>query len=540
MYNIPTLLLDTCPDALCCLAKTGEIIAASKAFQALFETAPNTYEQTRLHAWMDPPDADRFQEALNGSASLEHDLVFTFHPRCNSPENQRTFEVILRLLPTPLDQSLPSDAYFACTIRDITKRAIDHSALLNRLTHVEFDSIHLRTLIDMIPGVVWHGPVDPNDPSVYRSTHMSDYLERVTGYSAKQWLETPNFWRNILHPEDRDRVLQRTSQALQEGKPMPPYRVFAKDGGIVWFQSFIRTLRNSEGKPQHMFGLTLDVTEFKETELAMAEVLEHAQTLQNRLNDVIGGIPGIVWESWFQEDPDRDRINFCSDQIHRITPHSIADWSWEPRAWLKLVLPGGRTLAQRELERIESQGQGYLEFQVDGKDGMPIWLENHVLCIRDEEGKLEGLRGIALDISERKLADLERNRLEREVREQDERINELSAPLIPLGHQIIVMPLVGALDEKRSRKILQALLKGVSSMRARLAMLDVTGLYCVTQENANDLIRAIHAVGMLGAEVVLTGVRPDLAQALVEMDVDLSRIRVYRTLAKALVELFRS
>jgi len=113
---------------------------------------------------------------------------------------------------------------------------------------------------------------------------------------------------------------------------------------------------------------------------------------------------------------------------------------------------------------------------------------------------------------------------EETVRAQEAALAELSTPLIPISDQVMVMPLIGAVDSRRAQQVLQALLEGVASSRALVAILDITGVPVVDTQVANALLRAAQAVKLLGAQVVLTGIRPEVAQTLVGLGADLSGI----------------
>lgn len=105
-----------------------------------------------------------------------------------------------------------------------------------------------------------------------------------------------------------------------------------------------------------------------------------------------------------------------------------------------------------------------------------------------------------------------------------ETIRELSTPVVPLMRGIILLPLVGNIDTARSLQIMEQLLNGVQQHRAQVAIVDITGVPVVDTSVANSLIRAAQAVNLLGAEVVLVGIRPEVAQTMVTLGVDLSGI----------------
>jgi len=132
---------------------------------------------------------------------------------------------------------------------------------------------HRDALIDLLPGLVWYGPVTA-DLSSYKLSFMSDYLFEVTGYSADEWFNTPGFWRDRIHPADRTQALEHTAQMLRgEIEQGLPYRFRTANGRYLWLRTSLQIERDAEGYPQRMFGVTLDVTELIESR-QQAEVLE--------------------------------------------------------------------------------------------------------------------------------------------------------------------------------------------------------------------------------------------------------------------------
>jgi PAS domain S-box-containing protein len=139
--------------------------------------------------------------------------------------------------------------------------------------------------------------------------------------------------------------------------------------------------------------------------------------------------------------------------------------------------------------------------------------------------------GMAHDLTERKRAEAERARLQEEIiRAQAAMLAELSTPLIPITDQVMVMPLIGGVDSQRAQRVMETLLKGIEQHRARVAILDITGVPIVDTQVATGLIRAAQAVKLLGAQIVLTGIRPEVAQTLVGLGVDLSGLITQSTL----------
>lgn len=122
--------------------------------------------------------------------------------------------------------------------------------------------------------------------------------------------------------------------------------------------------------------------------------------------------------------------------------------------------------------------------------------------------------------------------------EKQQRLTELATPLVPLGAGVVLLPIVGTVDHERVDQMLEVLLEGVVLRRAQTVVLDITGVTQMDSQLAVGIVRASHAVRLLGAQLWLTGVRGQVAQELVRLDADLSSITTRATLELALRELF--
>jgi anti-anti-sigma factor len=164
-------------------------------------------------------------------------------------------------------------------------------------------------------------------------------------------------------------------------------------------------------------------------------------------------------------------------------------------------------------------------------DGTTHWVVTTKVPLRDVEGRTIGLVGRGQDITERRRAESERQRLQEElIQAQAAALQELSTPLIPISDTVLVMPLIGRIDARRANQILESLLTGIQAQQADLAIIDITGVNLVDTQVAHALLQAARAVKLLGAQVVLTGLRPEVAQTLVSLGVDLSDIVTRGTL----------
>jgi PAS domain S-box-containing protein len=172
--------------------------------------------------------------------------------------------------------------------------------------------------------------------------------------------------------------------------------------------------------------------------------------------------------------------------------------------------------------------------------GNQKWYLTTKAPMRDASGAVVGLIGMSRDITTLRQAEEERAQLrEAVIRIQEATLQELSTPLIPISDQVMVMPLVGALDSRRTQQILDTLLKGIAASHAAVAILDITGVPVVDTHVANALIYAARSVKLLGAQVVLSGIRPEVAQTLVGLGVELTGIVTSSTLQNGIAYALR-
>ncbi len=112
---------------------------------------------------------------------------------------------------------------------------------------------------------------------------------------------------------------------------------------------------------------------------------------------------------------------------------------------------------------------------------------------------------------------------EKVVRQQQEAIRELSTPILPLrADGLLVLPIIGVIDTQRARQLTEQLLNGIREHRARVVVLDITGVPIVDSKVANHLIQTVQASRLMGATVIISGLSPEIAQTLVTIGVDLA------------------
>jgi rsbT co-antagonist protein RsbR len=144
---------------------------------------------------------------------------------------------------------------------------------------------------------------------------------------------------------------------------------------------------------------------------------------------------------------------------------------------------------------------------------------------------------VSIDITDQVEMASEREALQAQVIEaQRSAIQEISTPLIPLSSRVLLLPLIGAVDSHRAQRVLETLLTGIAEYQAEQVILDITGVQLVDTLVADALIRAAQAARLLGAHVILTGIRPEVAQTLVQLGLSLEGILTQGSLQNAVSE----
>ena len=183
---------------------------------------------------------------------------------------------------------------------------------------------------------------------------------------------------------------------------------------------------------------------------------------------------------------------------------------------------------QAELEAAAKSGR----FEDEGwrvrKDGSRFWASVVITGLRDAAGKLRGYGKVTRDLTDRRAA-------EEKIRQQAQEILEMAAvPVVQVWEGIVLVPLIGTLDSQRTQQLMERLLQRVAETGSPVAVIDITGVPTIDTQTAQHLIETVTAVRLLGAEVVLTGVRPTIAQTLDHLNIDLANVITRSSLSAGL------
>lgn len=125
---------------------------------------------------------------------------------------------------------------------------------------------------------------------------------------------------------------------------------------------------------------------------------------------------------------------------------------------------------------------------------------------------------------------------ERVIREQQDAIRELSTPVLQIRERLLILPIIGVVDSRRARQLTEQLLSAIQANRARVVVIDITGVAAIDLAVANHLVQTVEAARLMGASAIITGLSSMIAQTLVDLGVDLGMMRTVGDLQGGLEE----
>ena len=129
---------------------------------------------------------------------------------------------------------------------------------------------------------------------------------------------------------------------------------------------------------------------------------------------------------------------------------------------------------------------------------------------------------------------------ERVIRDQQEAIRVLSTPVLQVRERLLILPIIGVIDPQRARQLTEQLLQGIRTNRAKVVVIDITGVPVMDATVANHLVQTVEAARLLGATVIITGLSPEIAQTLVTIGVDLGKMNTVGDLQGGIEEAERA
>lgn len=332
-----------------------------------------------------------------------------------------------------------------------------------------------------------------------------------------------NFLTDPVSEGNGTRALFQAAVAGQRGEAPPTYYDFSFPGTHspdrpgCWIANTFLPFRNATGQVTHVGMLIQDVSERVESE---QKTLRLTAMIENAV-DAMGTIDL------------QGRITYCNAAYLALTGYGV-ELLGQP---ITTIFVDDGDVVSSAVNQATTQGHWQGQLMARRADGRSFPAEVSAFPLRDHVGQMIGVAAIIRDLTEERAREDERAALQEQViAAQQAALRELSTPLIPIAEGVVAMPLIGSIDSSRAQAVVETLLTGTAELRAHTTIIDITGVPVVDTQVANALLRAAQAVKLLGAKVILTGIRPEVAQTLVGLGVDLGGIITRGTLQSGIAE----
>jgi rsbT co-antagonist protein RsbR len=336
--------------------------------------------------------------------------------------------------------------------------------------------------------------------------------QRLTGYAAAEIVGRPV---SAFYVEDDVRAgvaEHEMTTARQEGRFSTEGWRVRKDGSQFWASVTLTPMRGQAGDLVGYVKVAQDLTERRRAEQSLQGVEKMLESITDY--EVIQLDRDGTVQSW---NPGAQRLKqYTREEVlgRHVSMFYTEDDTRDG-------------LAERELATAAREGR----FEVDGwrvrKDGSAFWANIVISPIVDVDGALVGFVKVARDLTERR----EQERLL--ARQRDE-ILELSTPVIQVWDKVLVLPIIGTLDSVRAARLTEGLLERIAEHQAEVVILDVSGVPAIDTAVAQHLLKTVQAARLMGSMSILSGVRPETAQSIVHLGIDLGGMHSRNTLRDAL------
>jgi PAS domain S-box-containing protein len=312
------------------------------------------------------------------------------------------------------DSSIPIFApdgsleYFLGFTIDITERKLAEER--QRATEQRY-----RDLVERLPAVTYLQSVVPGTNVAAATTYMSPLIERILGYPVERWYSDVGFWRQIVHPDDRELIGSMEAESEETGGSFSyDHRLIAADGRVVWVHEEAVLIRTADDAPPYWQGFILDITERKQAEEQLRQAEEGFRLIVERT-------PAVTYQEAHAAPGTYDLstlTSYVSPQIEAITGFPATRWN-EPGFWLERIYPEDRERVQAESSAANDCGEPYRQdYRMIAADGRIVWFHDESQLIRDDDGRPLYWQGVMVDITDRKEA-------EEQLRQAEERFRSI-------------------------------------------------------------------------------------------------------------------
>ena len=255
-----------------------------------------------------------------------------------------------------------------------------------------------RAFVEAIPAVTYTDIPTPDGDA--RMGFISPQIEQILGYAQQRFMDRPEFWYELIHPDDLARLRESDAMNSRDTTPFDEeYRMRAADGRWVWVHDVSTAMFDASGDVAYFQGFLEDITDRRLNQEALREAEERYRHLVER-------IPGATYLEELEPGTTRaGRTLYFSPQIERISGYPVQDWVDDVGMWERVVHPEDRPLVAEAAHRSNDLGEPIdLDYRIVRPDGTMVWVHEEAALIREDDGSPRAWQGFILDITARKEA----------------------------------------------------------------------------------------------------------------------------------------
>jgi rsbT co-antagonist protein RsbR len=334
--------------------------------------------------------------------------------------------------------------------------------------------------------------------------HVAQYTaEEIIGRPAAQFYTAEDVANGLAEADLR--AAAEAGRFETEG-----WRV-RKDGSRFWAVVGLTVVHDRLGAPGYVM-VARDLTQQREQDLALRRVEQMVNSIAD-YGVIQFDLDGLV-RSW----------NLGAEKLTGYTADEVLG---HHESMFATDDDARSSVLEQEMADAVRDGSVQTESWRIRKDGTRFWASVALSPIRDGQGEVTGYVKIGRDLTEQR----EQARL---VRQQRDEILELSTPVIQVWDKVLILPLIGTLDSGRAARLTESLLERIAADQAEVVILDISGVPGIDTGVAQHLLETVEAARLMGTESILSGVRPDTAQSIVHLGIELGSLRSRTSLKDAL------
>jgi len=407
----------------------------------------------------------------------------------------------------------------------------------------------MSQLLSRMPGIAWSCRLDPRTGKadwMYLDAKSAEFFDVPVDELRA---DSTALNRNIV-PEDLQRLQEVFMQSMMTRAPMFLWsgRIARRNGEIFWVETQTKVDFEEDGNVM-LYAQAIDVTWRKQVEEALARSEEARKAADDLNRTVLDTLPvGVMVMNPAGEvlvfNPAQEKMagrleGYADDDGPRAVALKADGVTIYPPEEMPLIrVMHGEDSSESEMVLRNPQLKGDTRTLMSAR------------AIRDASGKFVAGLQVTQNITQQHALETElRTRNEQLAASEEAKtllidrlrysIDELSNPILEVWDDVLVMPIIGVVDSRRTADMVQRLLAEVTRAQASFVIIDLTGVEIVDTKTADHLMKLMRKVEVVGARCVLTGIRAAVAETLVDIGVDFGRITTLRNLKHGLREALR-